>query len=354
MKQLILMFTVCVALFGNAQEPPVTDTLKIAYTPASPFLLSTSNNQMSGINMWLLESINKDLGLQYKLVPMQFKEMLTALEHGEVDVSINPLTITSERTDRFNFTSPYYVSNSTLVVHKPTVLRQLLDVVSNFFNLDFLRGLFLLILIVSIFGILAWFFEKGKNPKFKSIWDGLWWSVVTITTVGYGDKTPETKLGKSIALMLMFTGLLFISGLTASIASSLTVNQIGNNKNTYTEFKDRKVGTVSNTSTQEFLKQHFFKDIAGFSDVNEGLKALKNRKIDAFIYDEPILKYRIKQNTEFTDLNILPIKFDVQFYAFGVSKKRKELEDLLSKKILQIIEKKEWEILLNEYGLSEI
>ena len=355
MKQLIVVCTLLYSVMILAQVPK--DTLKIGYTSAPPFLIK-KDTQLQGINVWLWEAIANDLGLVYKYVPMEFGDMLTAIESGAIDVCINPLTVTSKRSERFNFTSPFYVANATIAVNKPSVFKQLLDVTKNFFNLDFLRGLFLLVLIIVLFGVLGWYFERRANPDFrkssKGIWDGLWWSVVTITTVGYGDKSPKTKSGKLIALMLMFVGLLFISGLTASIASSLTVNQIGSNTSDYTSFKNKKVGTVNGTSVETFLKQNFFSDVIGFAGVTEGLTALNKNEIEVFIYDEPILKYKMKKDPAFDRLNVLPIKFDVQFYAFGISKEQHDLQHLISKQILMIIESKEWEIVLNEYGLTEI
>lgn len=54
---------------------------------------------------------------------------------------------------------------------------------------------------------------------FGSFWDGIWWAVVTVTTVGYGDLYPKTVAGRLIAMLLMFVGIGFISVLTASVAS---------------------------------------------------------------------------------------------------------------------------------------
>jgi voltage-gated potassium channel len=55
--------------------------------------------------------------------------------------------------------------------------------------------------------------------EFGSLWDGVWWAVVTVTTVGYGDLYPTTVQGRLIGMVLMFAGIGFLSLLTAAIAS---------------------------------------------------------------------------------------------------------------------------------------
>ena len=57
------------------------------------------------------------------------------------------------------------------------------------------------------------------SGDFKSSWDGVWWAVVTVTTVGYGDLVPHSVGGRLIAMLLMVGGIGFISVLTATIAS---------------------------------------------------------------------------------------------------------------------------------------
>lgn len=64
-------------------------------------------------------------------------------------------------------------------------------------------------------------FEKGADSGFRTLGDGLWWSVVTLSTVGYGDIVPETAGGKIIGAGVVLLGLGFWSLLTGIVTSSL-------------------------------------------------------------------------------------------------------------------------------------
>jgi voltage-gated potassium channel len=61
--------------------------------------------------------------------------------------------------------------------------------------------------------------EHGGNPHIQTVGDAFWWSIVTATTVGYGDISPSTTEGRLIAIVLMLVGIGFISILTATVAS---------------------------------------------------------------------------------------------------------------------------------------
>jgi voltage-gated potassium channel len=61
--------------------------------------------------------------------------------------------------------------------------------------------------------------QAFASNEFDSLWDSIWWAVVTVTTVGYGDFYPTTVQGRLIGILLMFVGIGFLSLLTASIAS---------------------------------------------------------------------------------------------------------------------------------------
>lgn len=52
-----------------------------------------------------------------------------------------------------------------------------------------------------------------------SIGDGLWWSIQTVTTVGYGDIVPGTTLGRLVGVVMMVTGIAFLTVTTAAVTN---------------------------------------------------------------------------------------------------------------------------------------
>ncbi|MEM8994771.1 MAG: ion channel [Acidobacteriota bacterium] len=86
--------------------------------------------------------------------------------------------------------------------------------------LDFVRGenlhrIALVLLLLVVAGAIGlWQAEPEMNLP-----DSIWWSIVTLTTVGYGDIAPQTLAGRAIGVVLMFFGIGILSMLTASIAS---------------------------------------------------------------------------------------------------------------------------------------
>lgn len=73
--------------------------------------------------------------------------------------------------------------------------------------------------VLSIGALAIYTAEHGRNPNIKTVGDAFWWSIVTATTVGYGDISPSTTEGRLIAIALMLVGIAFISILTATVAS---------------------------------------------------------------------------------------------------------------------------------------
>ncbi|MEM9195764.1 MAG: ion transporter, partial [Myxococcota bacterium] len=74
---------------------------------------------------------------------------------------------------------------------------------------------------VIVGGLSIFLVERGYNPDFDSIGDGMWWAIVTITTVGFGDITPTTILGRVVAGVLMVGGMFTLALFAGIVGHSL-------------------------------------------------------------------------------------------------------------------------------------
>jgi voltage-gated potassium channel len=74
--------------------------------------------------------------------------------------------------------------------------------------------IYLTVILIFICGFIFSIFEKGK-----SLFDGIWWAIETVSTVGYGDIAPLTTGGRTIGIILIFLGIGFMSMLTAAISA---------------------------------------------------------------------------------------------------------------------------------------
>jgi voltage-gated potassium channel len=81
------------------------------------------------------------------------------------------------------------------------------------------------ILAVVIAFIIVPIEKAAPNSTIQNFSDGLWWAIQTITTVGYGDVTPITELGRILGIIMQVLGTVMFGTLVAMIGSSMSRNQ---------------------------------------------------------------------------------------------------------------------------------
>lgn len=96
----------------------------------------------------------------------------------------------------------------------------------NFFSL-----LMLISVLLFVSSLLSYYFELSSSGDiFKGFWDAVWWSFVTLTTVGYGDIVPKTLGGRLVGIGIMISGIALLSLITATISSVFVERRIREGK----------------------------------------------------------------------------------------------------------------------------
>lgn len=342
---------------GRAQSPGAPDDsllpdrpLVIGTKVAPPFAIKAPDGSWSGISIDLWREIARKRQIEYVLEERDLEGLITGLQDGSLDASVAALTMTAERERILDFSHPFYASGLGIAVVPETGVPGLAWVLS-LFSWDLLKVLGGLVLLLLFVGFLAWFFErKGNDEEFdpgaKGLGDGFWWSAVTMTTVGYGDKSPRTVGGRFVALLWMFFSVVTISGFTAAIASSLTVASLGLPVEGPKDLPKVTVGTVAASTSAQYLEREGVVSKA-FGTLGEALDALERDAVVAVVYDAPLLRYMVRERTE-GEIQVLPGTFESQHYAIGLPQDA-PVREALNRELLEHLDSRFWEDTLTRY-----
>jgi len=329
---------------------PAGDALSVATRHAPPFAIKQEDGNWHGISIDLWREIAEQMELKYRFREMGLKDMLAAVERGEADAAVAALTITADREKRMDFTHPFLSTGLGIAVPLDAG-GGWLAVTERFVSGAFLRVMAVLLGLLLAVGVFVWLLERRRNEQFggtpaQGIGSGLWWSAVTMTTVGYGDKAPLTAGGRAVAMVWMFASVIIISSFTAAIATALTVGELGGKVRSKDDLARAFLATVSDSTSDQYLTDHRY-SYQAFSDLDAALQAVADGKADAIVYDEPILRYRVHQGYA-SQLRVLPGSFERQIYGIALppgSKYREAINQIL----LQLVHEPAWDDALYRY-----
>jgi ABC-type amino acid transport substrate-binding protein len=330
-----------------------TDKLLVGTISKPPVSMKSADGQWEGLSIELWHRVAQKLGVQYELRGYgSIGEIEAAVENRELDV-ITVMPVTKRREIVMDFSNPFLRSGSAIAVAAESTGPSWLRIAENLVSLDFLAVIGLLILLWLTAGSFVWLFERSRNREMfgggtaRGIGQGIWWAAVTMTTVGYGDKAPKTFGGRIVALVWMLTSIILIASFTATITTSLTVSELGGKVRGPQDLPNVRVGSLAQSATVDFLSEGGIA-VLGFSNERDGLQALVENKIDAFVFNELVLKYLVK--TEFpARVHVLAGTFDHYYVSMGMPS-GSPLREPLNRALLEIMSGDDWLRLLERYG----
>jgi polar amino acid transport system substrate-binding protein len=133
----------------------------------------------------------------------------------------------------------------------------------------------------------------GHESVVDSLRDGIYWAAVTMTTVGYGDKTPKTTAGRVIAVVWMLASVALVSILSTSIVSRMTADRVaGGLRVTEANLAGKRLAAVAHSSGAEYLDERQLR-YAPFDELPAALTALGRGEVDAIVNSVGALQYLV-------------------------------------------------------------
>jgi polar amino acid transport system substrate-binding protein len=355
-----LWFYLLILLLGagnNKHAVAQSDTLIVGVYHNPPFVIKTQDNYFEGLSIELWENIAQSANLSFRYEEYSdFISIMKRLEYKDIDLTINPMDVNDLRVEKFDMTQPYFISSIGVAI--PYINRSPIAVfISNVFSLAFLEIILLLIFVIFIFGFFLWIVERRHNkyqfrPGLFGLFDGLWWSAVTMTTVGYGDKAPKSNLGKAIAIIWMFTAVIIISSFTAGIASTLTISGLQTDIENAEDIRlAENIAAVGSTNGEAYLLQENIPISKTYASPVPALRALAKKENDVLLYDRTMLQYYIIRLSLEAKVKLLPFSLKENYQSFMLPKHHPAF-DLINVGLMKEIQKESWSDLQRKYDVQ--
>jgi polar amino acid transport system substrate-binding protein len=348
----LLMYLFCLAPSFSQAEELTPAVLRVGISAAPPLFMKNADGQWEGFSIELWQAVAKLLGKPYQLREFsKWEELLDALGKKEIDV-IPSLAVNEHYESSVDFSNSYLKSGLAIAVPAEGYEMQWIRIFKSILSTDMLNAVGFLFLLSLVSGTVVWGFERRCNSEMfgdgplGGIGHSIWWAVVTMTTVGYGDKAPRTIGGRITAMIWMLFSLILIASFTANITASLTIGELRGQVHGFNDLYRVRVGSIPNSEAFNSLVNKGI-SVIPVQDLQEGLQKVSEKKIDALVLNEQILKYLSKRDFP-GQVQILPEIFD-EYYVSIALQNSSQLRKPINKALLKFMNTKEWVELRNHY-----
>jgi polar amino acid transport system substrate-binding protein len=297
-----------------AEAAPQGTPLVVAIKPIDPFVSSTAPTPQ-GFSIDLMDELARRLGRPVTFnMYSKVAEVLTAVETKEADAGIAAISITAEREQKVDFSTPVFDAGLQILGRNESSGTTFFDSVKAVFSGTVVKFFAFLLVLVAAGGIAMFLSDRvDDDRRYKSFWDALWQSAVNLVTVGYDGRRPKRPITKLLAVGWMLMGLFIGAQFTAVLSSGLTVKELRNDISGPDDLDGVKVVTIGETTSSKFLDRRGIEStsVSSFADA---LKALKARTFDALVYDSPTIRFTANQDTS---LRLLGGRFSPEFYGIA-------------------------------------
>ncbi|HNP57866.1 MAG TPA: transporter substrate-binding domain-containing protein [Gordonia sp. (in: high G+C Gram-positive bacteria)] len=266
--------------------------------PLAPFVMVEGSHR-TGFTVDLWDEIAQRSGwtTTYRDVD-SVKDQLAGVTSGAADVGAGAISITSERTARYDFSQPILNAGMQIMVpagkQGPTTpgLRGFLDLLLSKTMLVWLASALVLALVPAHF---YWFVER-RHPESKisrSYFPGIVQALGAMlgSLIAAGDDAPQHWLTRGLFLLWAFVGVIFVAFYTANLTANLTVERFDSKISGPGDLVGNKVATVAHTTSAAFLKERGIK-ATEMDSVDGALRAIREG-YDAVVFDAPVLQYYV-------------------------------------------------------------
>jgi polar amino acid transport system substrate-binding protein len=325
-------------------------TIRVGITGIPPMVIK-QKQKVTGFEVELWECIAEILGwkFDYKVTPIH--KAVEALQTGKLDVAFGAITRTKEREKRIDFSHFTLQTGLAIMIRRNSPQRVFASVaqIARHNSRGIMRGIIFFSTLLLGIAHALWLIERGNGVGAmyqQGIIESLWWTVVTLGTIGYGDIVPVTTPGRIFGTAVIVIAVILYGLLLAKITAFFTLERLQYHIQNARDLMNRRVATKANTAVVATC-ENIGANVTGMKDLKDAIIALKRGHVDAVVFDAPTLYYH--EHTEADhELLILGNHFAMQTYGFAL-KHNSALRNSINIAILETIENGTYESLYKKW-----
>lgn len=298
----VILTLLCVPATISADAPP--ESITVGVSAVKP-MVSTSKDgtAFTGFDIDVMAEIARRADLTVTYRAYEFDQLIGAVEAGKVDAAMAGISITAEREGRIDFSQSYLDSGLQILVDSNHIREfTIWDIVTGRpFLMGFGQFVLLMIAVMAGLGLLLWITDHGSDAlddRFvPGIFQGMWLAIVTSSTVGYGDVVPKKWVGKLGAAVCIILGTILFSVNSGMVAARMTTQSMQADYTTLKDLRGKRVATMRGTTSEAKLHDARTR-LTLTASVEEAVRLLKHGKVDAVVYDAPVLRYYAHQDAD--------------------------------------------------------
>ena len=296
-------------------------------TRVLPPLVVEREGSVSGFSIELWNEIASRLGVrsQYQIAP-DIGSLLSIVRGAKADVGVGAISVTSAREAEFDFSQPIMSAGLQIMVRgqgKESNSNPLSDLFSLLFSWTSLAWLSIAAMLILIPAHIVWLLER-RHPEgiiptqryVPGIFYALYWAAGTLAT--QAEAAPKSWLARLVAVLWMFTGVVFVALYTAQLAATLTVQQISGGINGPEDLAGKRVATTRG-STAATVVSNLQAQVLEVGNLRDAYEALKQKEVDAVVFDSPVLLYYVANEGK-GQVSIVGAPFRREDYGFLIAR----------------------------------
>ena len=340
-----LLLLAALPLLRSAEEEA---PLRVGIHEKPPYALKNPDGTWSGLAPSLWQGISDATGLKYEFIELPNEDLILQVADGKLDAAAGEIEVSADAEKIVDFTQPFLTSSLCIALGKTHWESAWKNVMEDFFNWRIAGYLLFIFVAMLAISLLLWLAERHHGTKhfhggLSGIGSALWFSAVTMTTVGYGDKTPATITGRIIAVFWMLFGVILVSAFTATITSSISMARRANSIESASDFQHLSCGALRGSVSADILTRigvttHEYESISeAFEDLHAG-------KIEGVVGDRNTLSYVSKEFARRkppVHFNIPSFRLREAYLAIPIREGHKDYKQI-NEAMLQFINSDEW------------